>query len=45
MKTSLHIQEHVPGLTTETVAGAHEKDLEVQDKYGAKFVTFWHAEK
>jgi hypothetical protein len=45
MKTSLPIQEHVPGLTTEAVAAAPAKDLEVQDKYGAKVLKFWHAEK
>ena len=45
MKTYLDIQEHVPGLTTEAVAGAHPKNLEVQDNYGAKVLKFWHAEK
>jgi Protein of unknown function (DUF4242) len=42
MKTYLDIHEHVEGLTAEAVAGAHAKDLEVQDKYDAKFVKYWY---
>jgi hypothetical protein len=42
MKTYLDIHEHVEGLTIEAVAGAHAKDLEVQDKYGAKFMKYWY---
>jgi Protein of unknown function (DUF4242) len=42
MKTYLDIHEHVEGLTAEAVAGAHARDLEVQDKYDAKFVKYWY---
>ncbi len=42
MKTYLDIHEHVEGLTAEAVAGAHARDLEVQGKYGAKFVKYWY---
>ena len=42
MKTYLDIHEHVEGLTDDAVAGAHARDLEVQAKYGAKFVKYWY---
>jgi hypothetical protein len=42
MKTYLDIHEHVEGLTTDAVAGAHARDLEIQDKYGAKFLKYWY---
>jgi Protein of unknown function (DUF4242) len=34
----------VDGLTAEAVAGAHERDLEVQDKYGVKYLKYWFDE-
>lgn len=30
------------GLTASDVARAHEMDLEVQEKYGVRFLTYWH---
>jgi hypothetical protein len=33
------------GVTAEAVAGAHEKDLAVQDKYGVNFINYWVDEK
>jgi hypothetical protein len=33
------------GVTFEDVAGAHEKDLATQDKYGVKFIKYWVDEK
>ena len=35
---------HVEGLTSEAVAGAHARDLEVQDKYGVKYLRYWYNE-
>ena len=32
---------HIEGLTAEAVAGAHKRDLEVQDKYDADFRQYW----
>src|SRR6185503_19743414 len=29
------------GATAEHVAAAHRRDLEVQDKYGVKYMTYW----
>ncbi len=31
----------VEGATAEAVAGAHEKDVAVQDKYGVKYLKYW----
>lgn len=33
------------GLTAADIAEAHRKDLEVQDRYGVKFLTYWFDEK
>ena len=37
--------KHIEGLTTEAVAGAHQRDLETQDKYGAKALKYWFNEE
>ncbi len=31
----------MPGLTAEQIAEGHRKDLEVQDRYGVKYMTYW----
>lgn len=31
----------IAGVTAKAVAEAHEKDLAVQDKHGAKYITYW----
>ena len=31
----------VSGATAEAVAGAHQKDLQVQPQYGVKYVKYW----
>jgi len=41
MPLFMDIHNHVPGLTAEAVAGAHKKDLEVQKKYGVKYLKYW----
>jgi hypothetical protein len=43
----LYMDEHnaVDGLTAEAVAGAHARDLEVQDKHGVKYINYWFNEK
>jgi hypothetical protein len=30
------------GATAEYVAEAHRKDLEIQDRYGVKYLTYWY---
>ena len=32
------------GLTAEDVAEAHRRDLEIQDQYGVKYMTYWFDE-
>jgi hypothetical protein len=42
----LFMDEHnnVEGLTAEAVAGAHQKDMEVQAKHGVKYLKYWFNE-
>jgi hypothetical protein len=35
------IQTAAPGLTPEEIAEAHRKDVEVQGRYGVKYMTYW----
>jgi hypothetical protein len=44
MSLYLDIHKHIPGLTAAAIAGAHAKDLEVQGKYGVKFLKYWFDE-
>lgn len=38
----IYMDRHfVEGLTQHEVALAHEKDIEIQDKHGVKFLTYW----
>ena len=43
----LFMDEHnnVEGLTAEAVAGAHQKDLEVQGKHDVKYLQYWFNEQ
>ena len=43
----LYMDHHknVEGLTTEAVAGAHQKDLEVQDGHGVNYHSYWYNEE
>jgi hypothetical protein len=41
MALYMDIHEHIEGLTEEAVKGAHQRDLEVQDKYGAQYLKYW----
>ena len=43
----LFMDEHhgVAGLTAEAVAGAHQKDLEVQGRYGVTYRQYWFNEQ
>ena len=44
MPLFLDIHQHVDGLTAKAVAGAHQRDLEVQTKYGVKYLKYWFDE-
>jgi hypothetical protein len=37
--------KNVEGLTAEAVMGAHKRDLEVQEKYGVKYIDYWYEEE
>ena len=41
MPLYMDIHKGVEGLTAEAVAEAHEKDLEVQEKHGVKYMKYW----
>jgi hypothetical protein len=44
MPIYMDIHRKIDGLTAEAVEGAHAKDLETQDKYGAKYLKYWFDE-
>jgi hypothetical protein len=45
MPLFMDIHKGVEGLTAEAVAGAHGKDLEVQEKHGVKYLHYWFNEE
>jgi hypothetical protein len=44
MPLFMDVNNKVDGLTADAVAGAHQKDLEVQDKHGVKYLKYWFDE-
>ena len=44
MPTFIDIHYKVEGLTAEAAAVAHQQDLEVQHKYGVKYLKYWFDE-
>jgi hypothetical protein len=40
----MDVHERVDGLTAEAVGKAHQRDLEVQGKYGVKYLKYWFDE-
>ena len=40
----LDVHKNLEGLTAKAVAEAHKKDLEVQGKYGVKYLKYWYNE-
>ncbi len=44
MPLYMDVHHHVEGLTAEAVAGAHSRDLEIQDKYGVNYKQYWYDE-
>jgi hypothetical protein len=41
MALYMDIHKGVEGLTAQAVVDAHKKDLEVQKKYGVKYLNYW----
>jgi hypothetical protein len=44
MPLYMDIHHKVDGLTADAVGGAHERDLEVQEKHGVKYLKYWFDE-
>ena len=42
MPLYMDTHDKVAGLTADAVAGAHQRDLEVQEKYGVKYHKYWY---
>ena len=41
MPLYMDVHGKVDGLTAQAVAGAHQRDLEVQAKHGVKYIRYW----
>lgn len=44
MPLYMDIHHKVEGLTAEAVAGAHQRDLEVQGQHGVNYLKYWFDE-
>lgn len=44
MPLFMDYHKKVDGLTKDAVAGAHARDLEVQDKHGVQYLKYWFDE-
>jgi hypothetical protein len=44
MPLFMDVHNRVDGLTADAVAGAHQRDLEVQEKYGVRYQRYWFDE-
>jgi hypothetical protein len=44
MPLFMDVHDHVDGLTADAVAGAHKRDLEIQDKYQVNYLQYWFDE-
>jgi hypothetical protein len=44
MPRFMDVHNKVDGLTSEAVAGAHQRDLEVQSKYDVNYINYWFNE-
>ena len=45
MPLYMDVHKNVKGVTAKDVAQAHKKDLEVQGKYGVKYLQYWFNER
>ena len=44
MPLFMDVHNKVDGLTAQAVAGAHQKDLEIQDAHGVNYLKYWFDE-
>ena len=44
MPLFMDIHHHVDGLTADAVAGAHQADLDVQERHGVHYLRYWFDE-
>jgi hypothetical protein len=44
MALFMDVHNHVEGLTADAVRGAHARDLEVQQKHGVDYKSYWFDE-
>ncbi len=44
MPLFMDVHNHVEGLTAEAVAGAHKRDLEVQEAHDVRYLNYWFDE-
>lgn len=44
MPLYLDVHHKIEGLTGEELTHAHQKDLEVQSKYGVNYIRYWYDE-
>lgn len=44
MPLFMDVHNKVDGLTAEAVAGAHQRDLEVERKHGVRYLRYWFDE-
>jgi hypothetical protein len=44
MPLFMDVHDHVDGLTADAVAGAHQADLDVQEKHGVQYLRYWFDE-
>ncbi len=44
MALFMDVHDKIEGLTAEAVAGAHQRDLEVQAQYGVDYRQYWYDE-
>lgn len=42
MPLFMDVHKGIDGLTADAVIGAHQKDLEVQGRYGVKYLKYWY---
>lgn len=41
MPLYIDVHKHIPGLTKEAAAGAHQRDLATQGKHGVDYLKYW----
>lgn len=44
MALFMDVHEKVDGLTAAAVAGAHRRDLEIQEGFGVEYLRYWYDE-